>query len=93
MSDPSLVLPTTLNRHTQVSKESKKTHFKLSPSQNEKSRELQTTQRLAYQHSDNSSIVQPTINAFEFKRTHFKLGFQKPTFETSNSNNELSECK
>jgi hypothetical protein len=84
MSDPSHGVVQVSNRHIKMANESKKTHFKLSPDGKNHQDSLLTTQRQAYKLANKSEIIQPTINSLDFKKTHFKLGFQKPSFETSN---------
>jgi hypothetical protein len=84
MSDQSYLKFGNYDKHIRMSNESKRTHFKFS-SERIQNNEFMSTQRDAFQMKNNSEIVQPTINALEFKKTHFKMGFQKSSFETSNS--------
>ena len=70
-----------------------KTHFKLSIEERMKPgtahSSLITTQRHAYQQSQDFEAVKPVFNASEFKKSHFNFGFQKSSFETSNSGQEV----
>lgn len=95
MSDPLMLINDDFKRHIKVAKESKKTHFKLSVEERTNpgtaQSSLTTTQRQAYRNTSDIEIIQPTINANEFKRTHFNFGFHKSNFETTNDINESSK--
>jgi hypothetical protein len=83
MSDPSYSIPQNYKKHVQMAHESNKTHFKLSPSSNKIN--MTSTQRHAFR-TENSQTIQPTINTLKYKKTHFKIGFHQPSFETSYNN-------
>lgn len=77
MSDPTYKISQNLKRHVKMSHESNKTHFKLSP--NSKESNLVSTQRHDYK-SKKSPVIRSSNFGFQ---THFNIGFQKQSFETS----------
>ncbi|CAI2360831.1 unnamed protein product [Moneuplotes crassus] len=83
MSDPSQTVPVQSNQHIIMAKNSKKTHFKLSPSGSSGKESLNTTQRDSYKCTKSSGIAQSKMNAMKFKQTHFNFGFQKQSYHTS----------